>query len=175
MIADRSANTLQAVSFVVQGALLAFILVFVSLVPVHIGSVDFRLTFLPLIAVVIWPDKASYTWSVICLFCIGLLRDVIGFGPSGVWALTYLIVFVIFFGESDTKKGGAEYWVMFLIACALAFVIVSAIGSIVLGVWPQWSALLIDAIISIVAFPFVYILVKTIGRIFGLSVSKEER
>ena len=152
----EAANTLQAFTKALQGMVLGMILAYAGLLVIDTGAVKFGFVFLPLISIVLWPTRASRSWSMVGVFFIGLFYDLISGGPLGLWALCYLVLFFII-GESIRSGLGflkSFWWYIFSIGITIGLLFV--FGRLFLGIWPRWQELVTDAFASVLVFPLVF-------------------
>lgn len=172
MSIEEAANPLQAFTKALQGLLFGFILVVFSLITIDFGSVEIGLTFLPLIAIVLWPNRASVSWSLVSMFLLGLFMDIVSGGPIGLWAFSYLVINLVI-GENVRLGMGflQSYW-WFFVAIVIAIGLLFVLGGLVLGHWPRWQGLGFDMFGALFVFPIFYWLKTLVSPFSSTSSSR---
>ena len=147
-----------------KGILMMLLLTIFSVLSVNIAGRSIGFIFLPLIGVCLWPRTENSIVSIIAILILGLLLDLLSAGPLGLWALIFLTVFAIFRPHQRLKPHNFKSaFTLWLIVLSLGI-----IGSYFLG-WfarqnqPDLSALLYQALSSLVFFPIIYGL-RHVGR-----------
>lgn len=168
-----SFSQLQTVSVALQGLLMGVILVVLSTINFHLLGIKFGLSFLPIAALLFWPKNASWNWSLLFVFVIGLLQATFSFTPLGLWAFCYLLLFIVMGSELSVGKTlssaiGAYIGCVLFVAIILYF-----LGRLVIGEWPAIMPLTADAIASILVFPVVFWF-RNLIRAFGTETEKRE-
>lgn len=110
-----------------------------------------------LASVFFWAIFGPQFLPVWAVFTLGLTQDFATGGPIGFWALIYLIAYgfslsqrVFFFGR--TVRG---VWVGFVIVALVTAVVTWIVGSTYFMRWLPISPILLQAAVSILAFPLV--------------------
>lgn len=153
---DKSVSSLEASSRALQGLALGMILVFLSAANFQIGGQVVNLSFIPLAAILLWPGKASYSWSLFALFLLGMFRDVLADIPTGFSSLIYIGLFVII-GGAVGRKWTFDATIGAYTACVVAVgLAMTVLGRVFLGSWPNATTLIYEGIFSIVFFPLIY-------------------
>ena len=164
MSQKESKNQIQSISLALQGLLLGVLLIYPALLSLSIFGVRFGFVFLPVVAIYYWPRQASYSWSLICVFSLGLLYDLISAGPFGVWTLSLLALYLVLSTGESIKTGLMRGVLGYTLCVAFIFALVSIIGRVFVGHWPILSALFLNAVTSIAVFPLLYWL-RSIAKI----------
>lgn len=175
MSETTSSNLLQSFSNGLQGFGAGIILVLLSLLGIQIGGAYYGLSFIPVAAILFWPTKASRSWSLIFIFLVGLLQDLMSYGPIGMRAFTYLSVFIII-GEGFKGAKNFTSWLSgFMFVVFLAVTVIIVLGRLVFGEWPYWIPILCDTIASLFIFPLIYWVYTLIGALRSEPVKREIR
>lgn len=153
-----SSNALSTLSIALQAAALGLICVFISLLSFELAGVKASFMFLPLTIIFYWPRRSSYASSVWTAGFIGLMQDLFSGGPLGLWALTFIILFIIIDPTvRRTRFGFFSQWLLFCCLIGAGAVSVFVLGAITLGQWPNMGALLVNALVGVSMFPILYI------------------
>lgn len=156
MIQKESANQLNSISLSLQGFVVGIALIFPALLSLDFLGGHIALGFLPVAAVFLWPRAASYSWSLPCIFLIGLFYGMVSASPLGMWSLALLILYIALGGGIAHKGGLARAIIGFSLCVLLCLIVVLLVGRLSLGQWPRINTLLLNAVASIVAFPIIY-------------------
>lgn len=156
MSQNESANQIQSISLALQGLLLGFLLIYPALQGINIFGLQLGFIFLPIVAVYYWPDQASYSWSLICVFLLGLTYDLISAGPIGLWSLSFLILYLVLSASERVNDGVLRGTFAYALCLALVLVLLLVLGRVAVGRLPQFGVLFMNAVASIAVFPFLY-------------------
>jgi len=156
MIQKKTVSQVQSISLSLQGLVIGIVLVFPALLSMDIGRVNFGFNFLPIAVIYYWPRAASYTWSLLCVFLLGLFYDMASANTLGMWALAFLVLFMVLDGVPTVKKGFGRTITGFTLSLLFCLVIVLLIGWISMGKLPPVGTLLLNAIASVAIFPIIY-------------------
>jgi hypothetical protein len=156
MSQNESAYRLRSITFAFQGLLSGIVLVFFSLANLDLGVFNVGFIFIPVAAILFWPTGASYTWSLLCVFLLGLFHDMASAQPLGIWAVSYLVLFVLLGKGVNVNikfiSAFLGYMISVLFVIALSFIL----GLVALGQWPNGGAMVLGAVLSVLAFPIIY-------------------
>jgi len=151
-----------------QGGIVTLILIGISTLSFKAFGHNFVFTAIPIITVFLWPRGADPSLSVICLFFVGLVHDMLSFGLAGFWPLLYLFYFIIF--RPDRHRKNEAFWLLwgkYLMFMILGFFLIWALGSLFMQRTPDLKTLITMLLISVVLFPVVFLAGKLYKRIFG--------
>ena len=140
-----------------KGIAFLFLLVVISVLNVNIAGRAIGFIFLPLMGVCLWPRTDNAVISIIAIFLLGLLVDLLSAGPLGLWSLIFLTVFTIFRPHMRLRphsfNSALIQWLIILVFALIA--------SYLLGWFAQKSppdiiAIIFQAIAALLLFPFIY-------------------
>jgi len=171
MTPKKSVSQIQSISLSFQGAVFGMVLVFIALLSMDLGKLHFGFSFVPVAVIYYWPREASYTWSLLFIFLLGLFYDMSSASSLGMWTLAFIIIFLVLDGAPKGRSGLGRALVEYALSVMFCFVIVFLLGWLSLGRLPQVSILLGNAFASIVIFPIFYWLRSMFVNILGPSVT----
>lgn len=149
-------NSIRSFSGALQGLGIGFLLVFMALTHLDLGGYHIGFILLPVATIYLWPVHASYSWSLLCIFLLGIFHDLASDGPLGVWAISYLLLFLIMgrgvgrhiaFGQA---MGGFALSLLFVAVVSYGF------GFVALGASPNIGGMLVSILTALLFFPLLY-------------------
>lgn len=162
-----NANIFKARGFAVQGAAFGVFLLVFALITFRLGRFEVALTFIPLVAVYLWPRHAATGLSSALIFLLGMAVDILSGGPVGLWAFIYLALYGVFRPDLRGRdKGLGSMWGVFCFWVAGAMIITLILGAIFVSGRTGTGALALQAIVALILFPVLYVLNKTVIQIF---------
>ena len=156
MTPKESVSQTQSISLSFQGAVIGIALVFIALLSMDLGKMHFGFSFVPVVVIYYWPRAASYSWSLLFMFLLGLFYDMASANTLGMWALAFLILFMVLDETPKGISGLGRAVVEYALSVMFCLVIVLLLGWLSIGKLPQISTLLGNAVASIVIFPIFY-------------------
>jgi len=169
MTPEKSVSQVRSISLPFQGLFIGIGSVFLALLSMDIGNVHVGFSFLPVVVIYYWPRAASYSWSLICVFLFGLFYDLAAASTLGMWALAFLVLFMVLDGASRGRSGLGRAIVEYALSVLFCFVIVLLVGWLSLGKLPKIGTLLGNAAASIAVFPVLYWIRSMFTTISGSS------
>lgn len=168
MMRSNIVTTGQAFTLACQGLLANILLICLSLLHVNLGGLNFGLSLLPLLAIYLWPYRAHYVWSIWFVVLAGLLQDMLSGGPVGLWAIVHCLLFIALDPSSQRSKLGflgrwAGFALFVMIGAGLSYILVR----IAIGHWAALNNLFAYAIITIVCFPFAFVIRELVKRLIA--------
>lgn len=140
-----------------KGAAFLLLLIIISVLNLNVAGRTIAFIFLPLIGVCLWPRTDNAVASIISVFLLGLLLDLLSAGPLGLWALIFLTVFAVFRPHMRSKphnfNSALTLWIFVVL---FAFVASYLLGWFALQARPNLMALIYQAIVALLLFPFIY-------------------
>lgn len=90
--------------------------------PVEIGGLDLPTPWIAAAPVFYWAMLRPDLTRVIAAFGVGLMQDLVCGGPLGVWALAYLVAFVLAAPQRGAMTGqtGGAVWIGFVLFVGVA-------------------------------------------------------
>lgn len=140
-----------------KGIALLILLVFLSVLNINVAGQTISFVFLPLVAVCLWPRTDKVIVSIIAIFLLGLLLDLLSAGPLGLWTLIFLAVFGVSRPHMrlrpHTFSSALMQWLFVLV---FAFVASYLLGWFALSSRPDIIVLVYQSIAALLLFPLVY-------------------
>lgn len=158
-VSDRRGQTTQAI-------LMLLVLTMIGGLNVNIFGHSIALHLVPLIGICLWPRLAHPIISIIAIFILGLLLDLLTTEALGGRTLIYLVVFTVFRPDQRLKEhifGTAlAQWIGTVL---LALLLIYVFGWISRGTRPDIALLAKQALLATAFFPAVY-LIRRVMRYF---------
>ena len=164
MIVQEAPNRLRSFSASLQGLLLGSVLMFFALINLDLGGVRIGFFLVPVIGIYLWPMRASYSWSLLFIFILGFLHDIASTGPMGVWAICYLLLFVIIGGGVNAKIPFQNAFGGFFLSLVFVSIVAYILGYISLGRPPMLSNFVASVLLSLMLFPIFFWLRNLFGH-----------
>lgn len=134
----------------------------------NFGRVAIPFIMLPSLVVYLWPKGANPLLSLIGIFVVGLLQDHLSYGPTGLWALTWMALFLIYRPDVREKsKSLLGQWIGVLLVLMCIVIFQWGLARFVLGRSIDMWALVFSAVAAFGLFPLFYILREYAARTFG--------
>ncbi len=167
MTRDVTVYRLRSVTLAFQGLAGGLLLVFIALINLDMGAFKTGFIFLPVAIVYLWPVRASYTWSLICIFLLGIFYDFASNGPLGLWTLCYLALFIVLGGGARTTIRFPAAFLWFLLSMSFVCCLAMLLGRFALGQWPNGLEIAKSMLTTAVVFPLIFWIRRTSLIIFG--------
>ncbi|MFZ3035127.1 MAG: rod shape-determining protein MreD [Parvibaculum sp.] len=140
--------------------------VLLSFVPV--GRI-FGMTGMPafaLMAIYYWAVVRPDMFPVYAVFAVGLLTDLLSGGPIGLWAFTYVLVYIVVLTQRFLMANApfSVFWFGFFVVGMITGVVSWAIASIAFGMFLPVSPVLTYILVTVAVFPLFSFLFGRIER-----------
>ena len=164
-------NLMKARLLSLQGGAFGIVLLLLANIDVEIIGYSITFLVLPIIAVLLWPRKASMGTSLFLIFLLGLLVDLSSNGPTGLWAFVYLIVFTAFRPDLEQKEPQMRnVWMRyFIVLSVVAVSFLMMIAWFKLGYYSV-SDIILGTLIPCLIFPVIFKLQRFFIFLMGLDV-----
>ena len=135
---------------------------------VMIGGRTLSFLMVPTLAVILWPKGANALLSLVGIFGLGLFQDYLSYGPTGLWALTWLAVFLIYRPDARDKPETLwGHWALAFFILLGAALLQFCLAKFVLARSIDASALLFSVFAAVSLFPPFYWIRDYLSRAFG--------
>lgn len=144
------------------------LLCILSLMSVNGQTLVYPFIMVPTFAIYLWPQGANPIISLVGVVLMGFWLDHISFGPTGLWALTWLVLFITY--RPDTRAKPQGYWGQFAGAVLTLFVIClfhTLLGATVLGRPMDIFSAGLSVGTACFVFPFFYVIREYFARSYG--------
>ena len=141
-----------------QAILILLVLTFIGGLNLNIFGYSISLHLVPLIGICLWPRRANPVYSIIAIFILGLLLDLLTTETLGGRTLIYLVVFSIFRPDKRIKEH--VFWpalAQWLVSVLLVLFLIYFFGWMSRGTRPEVLLLIYQAMLATAFFPVVYI------------------
>lgn len=135
-----------------------FILTIIGSLSVNLFNQPVSLSFVPLIGICLWPRNTKVLISIIFVFLLGLLLDIITYEALGLHTLTYLIVFAVL--RPDLRLKGHKFgiaslqWLGIILLSMFIVYFLSLVGR---RVRPDLMIIVFQGLVATAAFPLIYL------------------
>jgi rod shape-determining protein MreD len=149
--------------------LLALIFVLLSLVPYNFPGSAQLVPPLALMAVFYWGIYRPDLLPGPLAFVLGLLQDLLGGGPLGMWAAVFLLVLMVIAPQRRFFLGKmfVVEWLGFALVTPVVFLAIWFIGSIYIGAIVDPGSLFVQASLTIAFYPGLSWSMSAVRRIVG--------
>lgn len=124
--------------------------------------------FVPTLAIYLWPTGANSVISILGIFALGLLQDYLSYGPTGLWAVTWLSLFLLF--RPDLREKTVSMLAQFIgAAIVLLCVGVFQIGlsTFILNSRIDIKVMGLSVLLTLLIFPLFYVVREAGVQLFG--------
>ncbi len=162
----ETANVTRSRSFALQGFLFVCALIPLALIDFRAASISVSGLWIPLIGVYVWPKSAETSSSTVLVFLAGLILDALSDSPTGMWALIFVLTFLII----RPNKRGLNVSRQLLWSGFVSWSAIVAIGFLALGAMSDnqtlnWRPMIIQLVVAGLAFPIVFAVAQFARRI----------
>ncbi|NNE58361.1 MAG: hypothetical protein HKN36_09655 [Hellea sp.] len=136
-----------------QACIALLLVMMAGILKINLFGFEVGFLFTPLIVIFLWPRGADPVFTYVILFSLGLIYDWISGGPSGLWALLFLIAFVsVQPGQRPKEINLMEIWINFIIWMIVLLIVLMALDSLEVT-QIAFRPLAIMTVINIMFFP----------------------
>ncbi len=149
-----------------QAVFMLLVLTLIGGLNLNILGYSIAMHLVPLIGICLWPRRAHPVYSIIAIFILGLLLDLLTTEALGGRTLIYLVVFSIFRPDKRIKEhifGTAL--VQWLVSVFLVLLLIYFFGWMSRGTRPEALLLIYQAMLATAFFPLIYFIRYVISYI----------
>lgn len=119
-----------------------------------------------LMAIYYWAVVRPDMFPVYAVFVVGLLTDLLSGGPIGLWAFTYVLVYIVVLTQRFLMANApfSVFWFGFLVVGMITGAVSWAIASIAYGMFLPVSPILAYILVTVAVFPLFSFLFGRIER-----------
>ena len=145
-------------AYALQASLVLWLSILLAVVNVNFFGQTLSFLFIPLIAIYLWPKEADIFLTYCFIFVAGLALDFLSGGPTGLWAIIFLVCYGILRPDQrGPELGLIETWLNFALwmsVVAAGFFLAKLIGAKRLALTPIFFMLAFNILIFPVLFHF---------------------
>lgn len=144
------------VQWIVIPALVTLAVTILLATPVELFGLNLPEPVIPMVLAFSWPLIRPSVTAPLVLTLLGLLLDILTWGPLGLWALALLAVYAVVLASRSFLIGQdtAVLFVWYAACCGLAFLLAYIIVSIIARNPPSLLALIGQIVPTLLLFPF---------------------
>lgn len=151
-----------------QGFAFTLVLSLIGTLSVKVGNQVFGFAMLPVLGAFLWPRLADPFASVISLFLVGILNDLMGEGVIGLSSVTFIFIFILLRPDlRDARLGVLPLWLRWTVLSLLIVLAQFLLGRVFLGYYPSLGQQLRLALMAAICFPVIYNSRNWLRRIFS--------
>jgi len=152
----ETANITRSRSFALQGFLFVLTLIPFALIDFRAATVSISGLWIPLIGVYIWPKSAETSSSTVLIFLSGILLDLLSDSPTGMWALVFVLTFLIIRpNKRGTNVSRQLLWSGFVIWSAVVALGFLAMGAMSDTQTLSWRPMIMQLVVAGLVFPII--------------------
>lgn len=144
------------VQWIVIPALVTVAVTILLATPVELFGLNLPEPVIPMVLAFAWPMIRPSMTAPLVLTLLGLILDVLTYGPLGLWALALLSIYAVVLASRSFLLGQdtAVLFVWYAACCALAFLLAYVIVSLIARNPPSLLALFGQIVPTLLLFPF---------------------
>lgn len=144
------------VQWIVIPALVTVAVTILLATPVELFGLNLPEPVIPMVLAFSWPLIRPSVTAPLVLTLLGLILDILTYGPLGLWALALLAVYAVVLASRSFLIGQdtAVLFVWYAACCGLAFLLAYIIVSIIARNPPSILALIGQVVPTLLLFPF---------------------
>jgi rod shape-determining protein MreD len=144
------------VQWIVIPALVTLAVTFILLTPVELFGLGLPEPVIPMVLAFSWPLIRPSVTAPLVLTLLGLMLDILTYGPLGLWALALLAIYAVVLASRSFLIGQdtAVLFVWYAACCCLAFLLAYLIVVLITRNPPSILALIGQIVPTLLLFPF---------------------
>lgn len=144
------------VQWIVIPALVTVAVTILLATPVELFGLNLPEPVIPMVLAFSWPLIRPSVTAPLVLTLLGLILDILTYGPLGLWALALLAVYAVVLASRSFLIGQdtAVLFIWYAACCGLAFLLAYIIVSIIARNPPSILALIGQIVPTLLLFPF---------------------
>lgn len=148
--------------WIVYPALIALAATIVLQTPVELFGLHLPEPVIPMVLAFAWPLIRPSVLAPLVLAALGLLLDVLTWGPLGLWGLTFLVIYSVVLASRSFLAGQdtAVLFVWYAACCALAFLLAYVVMAFIAGTPASLIAVFLQVLPTLLLFPFAHRLIE---------------
>ena len=130
--------------------------------PVHLFGLSLPEPILPLALAFAWPLIRPSVFAPVVLTGLGLLLDILTYGPLGLWGLTFLAIYSVVLASRSFLAGQdtAVLFVWYAACCVLAFLLAYGVMAVIARTPASLISVFLQILPTLLLFPFAHRLIE---------------
>lgn len=148
--------------WIVYPALIAIAATIVLQTPVELFGLHLPEPIIPMVLAFAWPLIRPSVLGPIALAALGLLLDILTYGPLGLWGLTFLAVYSVVLASRSFLAGQetAVLFVWYAACCVLAFVLAYVVMAFIAPTPASLISVFLQLLPTLLLFPIAHWLIE---------------
>lgn len=148
--------------WIVYPALIAVAATIVLQTPVELFGLHLPEPVIPMVLAFAWPLIRPSVLAPIVLAALGLILDVLTYGPLGLWGLTFLVIYSVVLASRSFLAGQdtAVLFVWYAACCALAFLLAYVVMAFLTPTPASLISVFLQVLPTLLLFPFAHRLIE---------------
>ena len=148
--------------WIVYPALIAIAATIVLQTPVELFGLHLPEPIIPMVLAFAWPLIRPSVLGPIVLAALGLLLDILTYGPLGLWGLTFLAVYSVVLASRSFLAGQetAVLFVWYAACCVLAFVLAYVVMAFIAPTPASLISVFLQLLPTLLLFPIAHWLIE---------------
>lgn len=148
--------------WIVYPALIAIAATIVLQTPVELFGLHLPEPVIPMVLAFAWPLIRPSVLGPVVLAGLGLLLDILTYGPLGLWGLTFLAVYSVVLASRSFLAGQetAVLFVWYAACCVLAFVLAYVAMAVIAPTPASLISVFLQLLPTLLLFPFAHRLIE---------------
>ncbi len=148
--------------WIVYPALIAIAATIILQTPVELFGLHLPEPVIPMVLAFAWPLIRPSVLGPIALTGLGLLLDILTYGPLGLWGLTFLAVYSVVLASRSFLAGQetAVLFVWYAACCLLAFVLAYIVMAVIAPTPASLISVFLQLLPTLLLFPFAHRLIE---------------
>lgn len=148
--------------WIVYPALIALAAAILLQTPVELFGLHLPEPVIPMVLAFAWPLIRPSVLAPLVLAALGLLLDILTYGPLGLWGLTFLVIYSVVLASRSFLAGQdtAVLFVWYAACCVLAFVLAYVAMAVIAGTPASLISVFLQLLPTLLLFPFAHRLIE---------------
>lgn len=148
--------------WIVYPALIAIAVTIVLQTPVEVFGLHLPEPVIPTVLAFAWPLIRPSVLAPLVLVVLGLLLDILTYGPLGLWGLIFLAIYSVVLASRSFLAGQdtAVLFVWYAACCLLAFTLAYVVMAFIAGTPASLISVFLQVLPTLLLFPFAHRLIE---------------
>ena len=148
--------------WLVDPALISVAAAIILQTPVELFGLHLPEPVIPMVLAFAWPLIRPSILAPLVLAALGLLLDILTYGPLGLWGVAFLVIYGVVLASRSFLAGQdtAVLFVWYAACCTLAFLLAWIVMAFIAGIPASLISLLLQLVPTLLLFPFAHRLIE---------------